>query len=47
MSNKNDGWGFLFAIIVISIVFVAIIPKGNNRGTSGGNKMTSRRETKP
>ena len=38
MSKKSEGWGCLLSIIAISILFVAIIPKRNNRESSGANK---------
>lgn len=38
MSKRSEGWGCLLSIIGLSALFVVIIPKGNNRDSSGANK---------
>ena len=38
MSKKTEGWGCLLSVIVISILFVAILPKGNKTDTSANKK---------
>jgi flagellar biosynthesis/type III secretory pathway protein FliH len=40
MSKRNEGWGCLFSIIVVSIFFVLIIPKSKKADTYGTNNKT-------